>query len=387
MNPQALDNTPNRFHELRQRIERILTDGECLTNDPGVQEIKHLLNKMEKEHREQKSMLRAVFDNSPYISVVVDTEGKVQNINHAGVAFAGLGKKELLDLLGGEVFGCINAFHGLGCGLNEECTDCPIRTRVNYTLTTGEPIFSGEGNMTFVREHRHIDLDILVSTTPIQVEGQDMVLVTIIDITDRKRIEAELSSSNVNLQSRLTEIEVLQEQLHKQAMRDPLTDMFNRRYLQETLEREVARASRYEKPVSLIIMDVDYFKHINDTYGHVAGDTVLVALAKLIKANCREGDIVCRYGGEEFIVVMPGASIQVAKKRADLLWGEINKMHVKYNEYNLQTTISMGIAAFPTNGSDGEEILVRADRALYQAKRDGRNRVSVFQDSLRTPHP
>jgi len=387
MKPHDQYNSRNRFHELRQHVEAILANRDDLKNDDDLLNVRRLLGEMERALNEQESMLQAVFENSPYISVVVDADGRVQNINHAGASFAGLEKQELLDLLGGEVFGCINAFHGLGCGMNEECSDCPIRTRVTYTLTTGEPIFSGEGKMTFVRGNQQINLNILVSTTPIEVEKQSMVLVTIIDISDRKQMETKLAKSNENLRSRVTEIESLQEQLREQAIRDPLTELFNRRYLQETLDREIARAEQNGRPVSLIIMDLDHFKRINDTYGHVAGDTILIAIGKLIRANCREDDVACRYGGEEFLVVMPGAPIQVAQKRANLLCDKIQKLNVNYNDHIMQTTVSLGVAAFPVDGSSGEEILICADRALYQAKQDGRNRVSVFKDASNILQP
>ena len=185
----------------------------------------------------------------------------------------------------------------------------------------------------------------------------------------------------------MNQLYALQAKLREQVIRDPLTDLFNRRYLQDTLEREVSRAKRDKKTVSLIIMDVDYFKRINDSYGHLAGDEMLRAIGKILKEYIRFEDIPCRYGGEEFLIVMPGSSVQTALKRARILHKKITSLNIKYKKHILKVTVSIGIATFPEHGSSGEEVLIHADRALYQAKRDGRNRISVFQNSLQTPRP
>ena len=127
----------------------------------------------------------------------------------------------------------------------------------------------------------------------------------VVDITDRKNAEKALQEINAVLKTRLVEIEKLQEQLQEQAIRDYLTGLYNRRYLQENLEREMLRAQRDSSPLSLVLMDLDHFKRCNDTYGHKGGDLVLQALAGLLTERTRKQDIVCRYGGEEFLVVLP----------------------------------------------------------------------------------
>ena len=139
----------------------------------------------------------------------------------------------------------------------------------------------------------------------------------------------EMHRANRSLQNRLTEIQKLQDELREQAIRDPLTGLFNRRYLEETLNREIANANREFAPVSIIVMDVDNFKLVNDTYGHQAGDLMLQALGQLLKASTRVGDIACRYGGEEFIVVMPGASAAIAAQRAENIRATFDALYVK----------------------------------------------------------
>jgi len=200
------------------------------------------------------------------------------------------------------------------------------------------------------------------------------------DITERKKIENNLRRANIALQEQVQEIELLHEKLREQAVRDPLTGLFNRRYLQETLEREVARARRESKPIGFIIMDLDHFKQVNDMYGHKAGDMALQKLGGLIIRNLRTGDISCRYGGEEFTLMMPGASLEKTLERANLLLQQIDEMEIEYDGARIKVTASMGVSVFPEHGSSGEEALIHADNALYEAKALGRNQVVVYQD-------
>ena len=195
------------------------------------------------------------------------------------------------------------------------------------------------------------------------------------DITDRKQ-------ANDRLESQLAEIQLLQAELQERTLRDPLTGLYNRRYLQETLPREFARLERIGHPLGVIIMDVDHLKTVNDSYGHDAGDIVLQAIGKLLLANIRIEDIACRHGGDEFVVVMPDASLQVCQERAELIRVLFEAMETTYHSKEIRATVSMGVAAFPLHGSNREEILTCADRALYKAKQAGRNQVVTYQDKL-----
>lgn len=199
------------------------------------------------------------------------------------------------------------------------------------------------------------------------------------DITERKQVEKKLRSANDRLQSQLIEIGTLQSKLRSQAIRDPLTNLFNRRYLDETVDRELARAAREEYPVCVIMLDIDHFKKVNDTYGHEAGDFILKALAKTISERNRRGDFVCRFGGEEFVIVMPNMAVNTAYQRAEELRQSLNSLHVPYGRFNLAITISMGIASYPTNGEDRESILRAADRAMYGAKQAGRDHILIYE--------
>lgn len=170
----------------------------------------------------------------------------------------------------------------------------------------------------------------------------------------------------------------LRESLRAQSIRDPLTGVFNRRYLEETLEREIRRAQRGENPLGLIIFDLDRFKQFNDTYGHEAGDTFLRELGAMLRDRFRRDDVVCRYGGEEFVVVLPDATLESTLQRARSLGEAVRDLAVSYQGQPLgATTASLGVAAFPQHGASGEALLRAADAALYRAKQNGRARAEA----------
>jgi diguanylate cyclase (GGDEF)-like protein/PAS domain S-box-containing protein len=227
---------------------------------------------------------------------------------------------------------------------------------------------------------RYLDLRV----TPLYDERNNLTgrLIVFRDVTDRKEVEQNLRRAMDRLQTQLIEIGTLQSQLREQAIRDALTGVFNRRYLEETLARELARAKRETYPLSVVMMDLDFFKEINDTYGHEAGDVVLKTLAETVVRQSRHGDFVCRYGGEEFVLVMPNIGIETARERAEELHQIVNGLNIPYGVFNLTTTISMGVAMYPDHGATKEEIMRAADRAMYVAKNTGRNRVVVASEQM-----
>jgi diguanylate cyclase (GGDEF)-like protein len=163
-----------------------------------------------------------------------------------------------------------------------------------------------------------------------------------------------------------------------QAVRDPLTGLYNRRYMEETLEREIRRAERRYASLGVIMLDVDHFKRFNDTFGHAAGDTLLQELGSFLMGHIRGEDIACRYGGEEFALILPDASLEGACGRADDLRERIKALGIAHRGQPLgAVTVSMGVAAYPDHGHTGEELLRAADAALYEAKAQGRDRVVV----------
>ena len=168
---------------------------------------------------------------------------------------------------------------------------------------------------------------------------------------------------------------------HELSMRDPLTGLYNRRYLEETIGRELPRARRLGQSVGVIVIDIDHFKRLNDTFGHDAGDLVLAKTGELLRAASRKGDIACRFGGEEFAIVLPGATLAIARNRAEDIRSTVEAMRFHYEgEVIGPLTVSAGVAALPPHSEDWNFVMHQADRALYTAKQAGRNKVFAAVD-------
>jgi diguanylate cyclase (GGDEF)-like protein len=170
----------------------------------------------------------------------------------------------------------------------------------------------------------------------------------------------------------------LRETLREQSIRDPLTGLFNRRFLEESFERELQLAGRKKQALAVIFLDLDHFKGFNDSFGHDAGDLVLQSLADLLRNFFRATDICCRYGGEEFAIILPESSSQDAAIRANVLRSEVKQLRLKYKNHLLgPLTLSAGVAAFPEHGTTCSGLLEIADQCLYESKASGRDRVTV----------
>jgi diguanylate cyclase (GGDEF)-like protein/PAS domain S-box-containing protein len=168
----------------------------------------------------------------------------------------------------------------------------------------------------------------------------------------------------------------LRDALRTQSVKDPLTGLYNRRYLEETLDREIRRAGRAEKPLGLLILDLDYFKKFNDTFGHEAGDTVLREVGSLLARSVRVEDTACRFGGEEFVILLPTADVHASVMRAERIGAKLRELTVLHQGQSLGIlTASVGVAEFPRHGDSPKELLAAADAALYRAKEEGRDRV------------
>ncbi|MBF0290953.1 MAG: GGDEF domain-containing protein, partial [Nitrospinae bacterium] len=166
------------------------------------------------------------------------------------------------------------------------------------------------------------------------------------------------------------------EQMNKLAITDGLTKLFNHRYFQERLAQEFERAKRFSQDLSLILMDIDFFKRVNDTYGHPVGDAILKAVATRISAHLRKIDLTARYGGEEFAILLPQTNVEMALAVAERIREDMAAKPVETDKGDLTVTISLGVCDTSVNGvTGGADLVKKADEALYAAKKDGRNRV------------
>ena len=180
---------------------------------------------------------------------------------------------------------------------------------------------------------------------------------------------ARLEETINRLRTALTEADRLRMELREQTIRDPLTGLFNRRFLEESMKHELAYAQRTHSSLGVVMLDMDKFKQLNDTHGHEAGDKVLRNVARVLLTNVRAGDVACRYGGDEFIILMPGATLDATLRKARQLGEQVKTLP--------DAICSTGVASYPEHGLSGEELLRSADTALYRAKAEGGARVAA----------
>jgi diguanylate cyclase (GGDEF)-like protein len=180
------------------------------------------------------------------------------------------------------------------------------------------------------------------------------------------------------LQQRDADMRRVLQEVQEQAVTDPLSGLYNRRFLFDLLPRELTRVQRKKLPLAVMMIDIDYFKRVNDRYGHEAGDLTIKAVAQAIKSTLRSSDYTCRYGGEEFAVVLPELPVEGASVRAEAIRATVEALKIKCpGSRQINVTVSIGIAASPDHGSNADLLLRAADEALYEAKGAGRNRVVV----------
>jgi diguanylate cyclase (GGDEF)-like protein/PAS domain S-box-containing protein len=206
-------------------------------------------------------------------------------------------------------------------------------------------------------------IDVEIHSTAMQVGSRLALIGVVMDITDRRRAEHEMQA--------------LQHKLREQSTHDALTGLYNRHYLEETLSREIISANRRGETVSVVMGDLDHFKAINDQFGHPGGDEVLRVFGDLTKQYVRANDICCRYGGEEFLMVLPQTPKHLAVERAQLLCAALATVPVTYGCFAIAVTASFGVATSPCDGRTSGQLIAAADAAMYAAKAAGRNRVNA----------
>jgi diguanylate cyclase (GGDEF)-like protein len=194
-----------------------------------------------------------------------------------------------------------------------------------------------------------------------------------------QQLESELQRAKRSLEIKEIELKAVLAQAHEVSNIDALTFLPNRRKIIVSLQEEVIRSNRYGTPLSISILDIDHFKKINDTYGHTTGDEALRNLAARLREQIRHPDIIGRYGGEEFLIVLPNSEAEAAAEQASRLCQHVRTMEVESNDQTLSVTISVGVAQYRIGQENWEQFLNRADAALYQAKDEGRDRWVVAE--------
>ena len=234
------------------------------------------------------------------------------------------------------------------------------------------------GKLRFADEYRRGDFAAL--TIPLPDERILFIAEPVHAMTELKAVTAELQKTKRSLAIKETELKAVIAQADEVANTDALTFLPNRRQMIGDLQREVILSDRYDTPLAISMLDIDHFKNINDTYGHPVGDEVLQRLAGELRQRIRQPDTIGRYGGEEFLVILPHSTLQAAIEQAERLCRHVRSLLIKSNEAGISLTISIGIAQYKTHKEDWQTFLSRADAALYRAKNAGRDRWAVSEE-------
>ena len=314
---------------------------------------------VESEGSQQILMLSAALESAGHAVAISDLSGVCLWVNPAFTQLTGYTAQEISG----------RSLSLLKSGLH----DRDFYTQLWQTIQAGE---TWQGEITNRHKDGHLYTE-QQTIAPVRDSRGAIVCYVAIkqNVSQQRRLEADLLAANQRLQEQLEAIEQLQVQLQEQANRDPLTGAYNRRYLNGMSAKLLAEARAAGQPLGLIVLDLDHFKKVNDTYGHLAGDAALRSVVEALQRQSGSAAIVCRFGGEEFVLLLPGSDLsKTLAAAADLLEG-VRRLLVCYQEHCFSVTFSAGVAAFPQHGDTLEALLHHADEALYRAKRQGRDRV------------
>ncbi len=360
------EETQNRItEELEQRVAERTAE---LSGYIGKLEQRNLQQSLLQEMDELLQVCRSSSESFAIIDKFVDRFFP----DHSGALYLLDSNNGLLDkrVVWGNIDGIVTEFG------RDEC----------WALRQGKPYsVCGEGKRLFC-SHVHEEEHFSYLCAPLIAQGEVLGLLYILssqtDLECKGWVERMLGLTATftnHLGLSLANLK-LQDRLWNQSMTDPLTGLYNRRFMEEFLDLESLRSKRHDRPFSLIMIDVDHFKKFNDIHGHEAGDLVLKEIAAYFKKHCRDSDVACRYGGEEFVILLPTCSIDDALARAQILCRGVREdVRISYHNQTLEVTLSMGVASNPLHATDIDEMLKAADAALYRAKNNGRDQVIVAE--------
>lgn len=337
--------------KIRDRLGRIL--GSVIIARDITERIRAENALRESEHR-----LRIIMKSVQAGIIIIDPDThKIVEVNAIAARMIGAPTEEIVG----------SVCHKYICPA--ECGKCPI-TDLHRSVDNSERVMITAGG-----EERSI----IKSVTTVSLAGKEHLLESCIDITDRKKMEQQLSES-------LAEKEMLVQTLDELATRDDLTGLYNHRAFYSLLSEEIARAERFARPVSLLMIDIDHFKRVNDAHGHLAGDAILSALSELLTSHARTIDRVCRYGGEEITVILPETGHKTSATMAERLRKAVEKtpFHIVTGA-PVHITISIGVSTYPSDAESAQLLINTADTAMYAAKKQGRNRVVGYETMSSRP--
>jgi diguanylate cyclase (GGDEF)-like protein len=253
----------------------------------------------------------------------------------------------------------------------------PFRAQDCWALRRGKPHAVTESGANLPCPHTEGGSERRALCIPLSAIGKTIGLLSITACDESMHAFAESVAEHIALA--LSNL-MLRSDLRQLSIHDPLTGLYNRRFMEETLETEIRRAERKDHPIGIIMLDIDHFKTFNDGFGHAAGDQMLRSIGGLILSHLRAGDIACRYGGEELLLILPEATAEAAAERAEDLRVRAKKLEVRHQETPLgPVTVSLGVSVYPANGRTRDALLAAADASLYRAKQEGRDRVVVAE--------
>lgn len=355
----------------------------------AFQEMRNTIKERERRLKEEQTYLETLLLEMGEGVIVLDNNKRVKFANRRFLEMTGYSEKEIrgIELL--EIFDpkdretIKNKLEE--CIKNEEC-----KGRISI-MTKDKRLIPTLSSMKVLRINEEILEYLIVFSDLTEIEKREKELEdaleeikTLNEELNRRSEQLEIALASLDM--KLFETERAKEEAEKLAITDPLTGLFNRRFLEKKLANELLRAKAFKNYLSIVMADIDHFKRINDTYGHKVGDEVLKMLGIILKANVREEDVVARYGGEEFVILLHNVSKYDAFRIAERIRIEVEETSFKEIGVPERITVSFGISCFPTDGEEAIDLLRKADQALYQAKSLGRNRVVVFTEPSESIH-
>jgi diguanylate cyclase (GGDEF)-like protein/PAS domain S-box-containing protein len=337
------------------------SDGRLIRIEGIIEDITER-KQIENELRESEEKYRQLVELSPDL-IAIHRDGKICFANQAGLRLVGA---EALDQMLGK-----STLDFVAPNMRAQ-----IAERIQHAFLNGDVLLPLDEK--FVRLDGR-EVDVSVTAVPTTWQGKAAMQVIARDITERKLAEEELRRAKEELETLNHELKTALAREHKLAHTDALTGINNRRYLFELAEHKIAIASRYQQPLAVMMIDIDHFKHINDTFGHAIGDQMLKHVTQIACAELRSADVIGRYGGEEFVILLPMTNAQQAHPLAERIRAGVENLRVPTAKGDATVTLSLGIAEMEhaARSENVEDIFRRADKTMYAAKQAGRNRVVI----------